>query len=135
MPAVAGSILDDVGWRATADLTDARLLEPAAGDGAFLVPAAKRLVASFRSRGIEPTIARLRPRITAFELHPGAASEARSRVRTALREMRLHHGPPPRAPTRGFATPTSCCPSKRCRITPTPSATRPTCAGPEYPHA
>ena len=92
MPAVAGSILDDVGWRATADLTDARLLEPAAGDGAFLVPAAKRLVASFRSSGIEPTIARLRPRITAFELHPGAASEARSRVRTALREMRVHHG-------------------------------------------
>ena len=92
MPAVAGSILDDVGWRATADLTNARLLEPAAGDGAFLVQAAKRLVASFRSRDIEPTIARLRSRITAFELHPGAASEARSRVRTALREMRVHHG-------------------------------------------
>lgn len=92
MPAVAGSILDNVGWRATADLTNARLLEPAAGDGAFLVQAAKRLVASFRSRDIEPTIARLRSRITAFELHPGAASEARSRVRTALREMRVHHG-------------------------------------------
>ena len=91
MPAVAGSILDNVGWRATADLTNARLLEPAAGDGAFLVQAAKRLVASFRSRDIEPTIARLRSRITAFELHPGAASEARSRVRTALREMRVHH--------------------------------------------
>ena len=92
MPTVAGSILDNVGWRATADLTNARLLEPAAGDGAFLVQAAKRLVASFRSRDIEPTIARLRSRITAFELHPGAASEARSRVRTALREMRVHHG-------------------------------------------
>ena len=92
MPTVVGSILDNVGWRATADLTNARLLEPAAGDGAFLVQAAKRLVASFRSRDIEPTIARLRPRITAFELHPGAASEARSRVRTAVREMRVHHG-------------------------------------------
>lgn len=91
-PTVAGSILDNVGWRATADLTDARLIEPSAGDGAFLVPAAKRLVASFRSRDIEPTIARLRLRITAFELHPGAASEARNRVRTALREMRVHHG-------------------------------------------
>ena len=92
MPAVAGSILDNVGWRATVDLTNARLLEPAAGDGAFLVQAAKRLVASFRSRDIEPTIARLRPRITAFELHPGAASDARSRVRTALRQMQVHHG-------------------------------------------
>ena len=92
MPTVVGSILDNVGWRATADLTDARLLEPAAGDGAFLVQAAKRLVASFRSRDIEPTIARLRMRITAFELHPGAASQARNRVRTALRQMRVHHG-------------------------------------------
>lgn len=92
MPAVAGSILDNVGWRATVDLTNARLLEPATGGGAFLVQAAKRLVASFRARDIEPTIARLRPRITAFELHPGAAAEARSRVRNALREMRVHHG-------------------------------------------
>ena len=91
IPAVVESILDNVGWRATADLTNARLLEPAAGDGAFVVQAAKRLVASFRSRDIEPTIARLRSRITAFELHPGAASEARSRVRTALRELHVHH--------------------------------------------
>ena len=91
MPAVAGRILDAVGWRADADLSGLRLLEPAAGNGAFVVEAANRLVASLRARRIEPTAATLRPRITAFELHARVASEARRRVRAALQAMSVHH--------------------------------------------
>ena len=84
MPAVAGRILDATGWRADADLSNVRLLEPAAGSGEFVAQAGERLVASCRLRGIEPTIQRLGPRITAFELHAQAASEAKDRVGVAL---------------------------------------------------
>ena len=84
MPVVASSILDAVGWRADTDLSDLRLLEPAAGNGEFVVQAGERLVSSCRALGTEPTIQLLRPRITAFELHPPAASEAQHRVRVSL---------------------------------------------------
>src|SRR5439155_24256409 len=40
-------ILDAIGWRREIDLSQSCLLEPAAGDGAFVVEAARRLVASF----------------------------------------------------------------------------------------
>ena len=90
MPAVAGRILDAVGWRADGDLSDFRLLEPAAGNGEFVVQAAERLIAYLRARGIKPTVAGLRPRITAFELHAHAAAEAQRRVRTALQGMGVH---------------------------------------------
>ena len=86
MPAVASGILDAVGWTADADLSRGRLLEPAAGSGEFVVQAAVRLVGSCRSRGITPTADRLCPRITAFELHPRAASDAKRRVHTSLLE-------------------------------------------------
>ena len=89
-PAVVRRILDAVGWRETADLSGARLLEPAAGDGAFVVEAARRLVASRRRRGGAVSAAALSGRILAFELHSRAADEARSRIRIALRELGVH---------------------------------------------
>ena len=91
LPEVAGRILDQVGWRADSDLSKARLLEPAAGAGEFVVQAAIRLVNSWRNHGIEPRARHLRSRITAFELHPGAARDARQRVREALRSHGVHH--------------------------------------------
>lgn len=90
-PTVADAILDQVGWRSDADLSKARLLEPAAGNGEFVLHAAKRLVASFRAREVEPRIRELRARITAFEIHPGAAAEARRRVEASLRGVGVHH--------------------------------------------
>ena len=90
MPETAGRILDAVGWTADADLSRLRLLEPAAGNGEFVVQAAKRLVESCREYGAKPTIRRLRPRIVAFELHPHAASEARRRVLAVLHDLGLH---------------------------------------------
>jgi len=91
LPAVAGTILDQVGWRPGSDLSKARLLEPSAGTGEFVVQAAIRLVDSYRKHGVEPRARHLRARVTAFELHPGAAREARQRVREALRNHDVHH--------------------------------------------
>lgn len=90
-PEVAGRILDAIGWCASADLRSARLLEPSAGDGEFVVQAAERLVASCRENDTEPKIGVLRDRIVAFELHPDAARKAQSRVAGRLRALGLHH--------------------------------------------
>ena len=90
MPVVAGRILDAIGWRVDADLSNLRLLEPAAGNGEFVVQSGARLVASYRARGIEPTLQRLSPRITAFELHAQAAAEAKERVGVYLQASGIH---------------------------------------------
>ena len=90
-PEVASRILDAVGWCADMDLRSARLLEPGAGGGEFVVQAAERLVACCRKHGTTPKTDVLRDRIVAFELHPGAAREARSRVAGRLRALGLHH--------------------------------------------
>jgi hypothetical protein len=83
---VVRRILDAIQWRERVDLSSAKLLEPAAGDGAFLVEAARRLVASLRRLGIHPTLRVLGPRIVAYELHRPAAHAARRKVVSALRE-------------------------------------------------
>ena len=87
---MVGAILDMVGWRAANDLSRARLLEPAAGRGEFVVQAAERLVESSRRRGIEPRARDLKPRIVAFELYARAAIAARRRVVRKLVSMRVH---------------------------------------------
>ena len=85
-----GAILDRVGWRAASDLSRARLLEPGAGTGEFVVQAAERLVKSLRRSGIEPRARDLKLRIVAFELYSPAASAARRRVVRKLVSMRVH---------------------------------------------
>jgi adenine-specific DNA-methyltransferase len=84
-PALVGRILDAVGWRSNANLEDARLLEPAAGDGAFVVEAARRLVAAQTRRGVALTSRTLADRIKAYELHPREARRARKNVVEVLR--------------------------------------------------
>ena len=84
-------ILDAVGWTASIDLSRARLLEPAAGAGAFVTEAARRLVASCRRRGAKISAATLSHRIFAFELHAGAAAEARANTKKTLIEHGVHH--------------------------------------------
>ena len=83
-------ILDLVGWTANQDLSDARLLEPAAGDGAFLDAAAERLVNSLANHGHEARIKNLCDRILAFELVPKEAAKARRRVATRLIALGIH---------------------------------------------
>ena len=80
-----------MGWTHDANLSRARILEPAAGNGEFVVEAARRLVGSFRQHGVKLSTSSLADRIEAFELHRAAADEARSRVESALRELEVHH--------------------------------------------
>ncbi len=89
-PATVDRILDLVGWTADQDLSDARLLEPAAGDGAFLDAAAERLVNSLANHGQEARIKNLRDRILAFELVPNEAAKARRRLVARLIALGVH---------------------------------------------
>src|SRR5437016_6112203 len=84
-------ILDAIGWRENVDLSRACLLEPAAGDGEFVVEAARRLVASLKRRRIKLKAKSLLGRIVAYELHPHEAERARERVVKVLREAGVHH--------------------------------------------
>lgn len=90
-PAVVRRILDAVGWRAEFDLSRATLLEPAAGDGAFVVEAGLRLIESCLRYGHQPRARVLTTRIRAFELHPREVQRARVRVKQALRKAGLPH--------------------------------------------
>ena len=90
-PNIVGLILDAVGWINNADLSKFRLLEPAAGNGQFVVEAARRLVASCQWHGLDISAANLSDRIRSFELYPRAAEEARSRTKSVLCELGVHH--------------------------------------------
>ena len=90
-PVLVERLLDRVGWTRTADLANARLLEPGAGDGAFLVEAVTRLVASLLRRGVRLDIGSLRNRILAYELVPAEADKARARIVAAMRSLGVHH--------------------------------------------
>ncbi len=79
-------ILDAIGWREENDLSKSCLLEPAAGDGAFVVEAARRLVASLKRHQIKLIAKSLLPRIVAYELHPHEADRAQERLVEVLRE-------------------------------------------------
>jgi adenine-specific DNA-methyltransferase len=84
-------ILDAIGWTACNDLSKSRLLEPAAGDGAFVAEAALRLINSFRRCRVDINVRFLRNSIRAFEIHPAEARKARLKVAATLRELGLHH--------------------------------------------
>ena len=90
-PAVVHRILDAVGWTDDADLSSARLLEPAAGAGIFVMQAAHRLVASCRRNGVRISASTLSDRILAFELHADAVGEARANTRETLIGLGVHH--------------------------------------------
>ena len=90
-PKIVSHILDAIGWKSEANLSQARLLEPAAGNGQFIVEAARRLVASCQKHGVKISTANLLDRITAFELYPRAVEEAQSRTKSMLRELGVHH--------------------------------------------
>lgn len=87
-PRVAAAILDRIGWTAGADLRGRRLLEPAFGDGSFLLPAVERLIASLRRHRAcdEP---RLLDAIVAFEFDRRTADALTVRVVELLKAAGL----------------------------------------------
>ena len=90
-PTLVKRLLNRVGWTHRADLTSARLLEPGAGDGAFLVEAVRRLVRSFIRRDLRLAIDSLRDRVLAYELVPKEANKARARIVGEMKTLGVHH--------------------------------------------
>jgi adenine-specific DNA-methyltransferase len=88
-PSFAAAILDEIGWIATRDLSDKRMLEPAAGDGVFLIEAARRLLASVARKG-KVNVDVLSPCIRAFELHAGEGERARRKIVELLADWNLN---------------------------------------------
>jgi adenine-specific DNA-methyltransferase len=82
---VVDLILDLAGYRAEEDLSARYALEPAAGEGAFLVPMVRRLITSASARGVKPS--ELYESIRAYELDSGAADRA---IGLVTRELRGH---------------------------------------------
>jgi hypothetical protein len=84
-PWVAGLILDLAGYRADEDLTAQYAMEPSAGEGAFLVPMVRRLLASLAVHGRKLSDAR--ESIRAYELDADPAAHAMELVVRELREQ------------------------------------------------
>jgi hypothetical protein len=85
-PSMVEKILDGIGWTADTDLARSCLLEPAAGDGAFVIEAAKRLLSSFQKHGHPVSVEGLAERISAFELLEDEAAKGRAALAAILAE-------------------------------------------------
>jgi len=79
---VVDLILDLVGYHPTLDLAKTLAVEPAAGDGAFLVAIARRLVASCRIHG--RSLVDAERSLMGYELDEESAMSARKAVANAL---------------------------------------------------
>jgi adenine-specific DNA-methyltransferase len=86
---VVDLILDLVGYKPSADLAMLRIVEPSAGEGAFLVPIVRRLLASLKHHGRELHDAKTS--IQAYELDADTASHA---IKLARQEL-VKHGATP----------------------------------------
>ena len=80
-PEVAEFILDLVGWTGVATLCG-RLLEPSAGEGDFVVPAARRALAEFRPGEIGPVAALIK----AVEVNSASLATCRARLEEVFRD-------------------------------------------------
>jgi hypothetical protein len=83
-PHVVELILDLAGYTSDRDLTEMRLLEPACGHGAFLLPAVERLATAAR-RGVRP-MASFGDAITAYDIDAEHVAIARRAVTDRLVE-------------------------------------------------
>ncbi len=84
-PWVADLILDFAGYRPDEDLASRYVVEPSAGEGAFLVPMVRRLLASIAAHGRSLTDAR--GSIHAYELDAGSAARALTVIVRELRDL------------------------------------------------
>src|SRR5947209_19921887 len=81
-PWITELILDIAGYHVGSDLATMFAVEPAAGEGAFLVPMAIRLIRSARSKGREPL--ECRNSLLAYEINEESVYVAREAVSSAL---------------------------------------------------
>lgn len=86
---VVNLILDLVGYTEDQPIADRRLLEPAAGQADFLLPAIGRLVRSYLAHGgsLKSAPDDLGPALLAFEVHPESLEGARAAVEAELVQL------------------------------------------------
>jgi adenine-specific DNA-methyltransferase len=82
---MARRILDQIGWHENADLSRARLLEPSAGNGVFVVEAARRLLAAQSGGQGNLEAEDLHDQIVAFELVEAEAAAGRQELSNLLK--------------------------------------------------
>src|ERR1022692_431184 len=75
-------LLDLAGYRPENNLVDALAVEPAAGDGAFLVPMVERLVQSCKR--LDRSLSECEGSLVAYELDNDSADRARALANGAL---------------------------------------------------
>jgi adenine-specific DNA-methyltransferase len=85
-PHIVDLILDLCGYLPSIDLTGRRLLEPACGHGAFLLPAIDRLVTSAKTHGVQ--LSSLHDAVAAFDIEDDHVEITRS----AIVELLSRHG-------------------------------------------
>lgn len=86
-PHIAELLLDLLDYRETQDLGALRLLEPACGEGAFVIPAARRLVQSAQKYGLPAE--RLGDCLQAWDVDPQQVAITQQRLTAALRSWGL----------------------------------------------
>ncbi|WP_437860850.1 Eco57I restriction-modification methylase domain-containing protein [Sorangium sp. So ce363] len=89
-PHVVNLILDLAGYTADRDLASLSLLEPACGHGAFLVPAAERLIQSARRH--DRDLLEIEPAIRSYDVERAHVDHARLAVAGALARLGLPQG-------------------------------------------
>jgi adenine-specific DNA-methyltransferase len=82
-PHVVELILDLAGYTSDRDLTALRLLEPACGEGVFLVAAVERLAVSAKKRGVD--LATLSAAVVAYDIDSEHIAHSRKLVAEALK--------------------------------------------------
>jgi hypothetical protein len=83
-PEVVAFLLDLVGYTPDRPLTERRLLEPACGEGDFLIPALDRLLLAWRRTGQPDPYPALKDALRAVELHRTSHKIVRSKVLARL---------------------------------------------------
>lgn len=83
-PDVVSKALDAIGWTSNMNLAACRLVEPAAGDGAFVVEAVRRLLASCAEYDTTPTWTTLCRALRCYEIEPVIARSLKANVETLL---------------------------------------------------
>ena len=89
-PWVVGLLLDLAGYSPDKNLVDALAVEPAAGEGAFLIQMAQNLIASCRKR--KRPLEDCRNSIIAYEIDDVSADAAKRAVVQSLKEMEVPEG-------------------------------------------
>jgi adenine-specific DNA-methyltransferase len=89
-PWVVELLLDLADYRADRNLVDCFAVEPASGEGAFLIPMAERLVRSCQKQG--RSLGECKRSLMAFELEERSATTARKFVTDALKGIQVQSG-------------------------------------------